>query len=538
MSLGKFLTERLKSNGIKTIFGVPGDYILPYLKTLSDDKDVEFVGNTDEAAAGFAADAYARLNGIGCMCVTYCVGGLKVVNTVAGAFAEKSPVVVISGAPAIKDRDGKMLLHHMVRTYACQHEIFKHITCASTVLDDPTKAGYEIDRVLAAAKHHKQPVYIELPKDMVSKSVVYDAYTQGTPTRPSSDEACLQEAVEDTLEWLDNAKKPILWAGVEIARFGLGRKIVKFAEAAGIPLVTDLSSKSVVNESHPLFLGVYSGGISHDPVRRAVEDSDCLIMLGVMMTDINLGFKPTIFQKADKVRTLQDRVHVKNHTYENVQVPDFVNALCSSKYERRAVEVGRTKVATFSPEVGRKVTVARVFEKINSILTDEMAIVADVGDALFGASDLQVHEQNRFLGMAFYTSMGFAIPGALGVQKADPKIRPVVIVGDGAFQMSGAELSTIVKHGLNPIVFVLNNNGYGTERRLMSGKFNDIQNWTYHLFPSIIGGGCGFCVETEEQLEEAVSAAISSDELTILNVVLDQNDLSPALQRMVNLAKK
>src|SRR5579859_5773028 len=199
-TVGEFVIDRLLSSGIGHCFGMPGDYNLKFYDRLYK-SDIKVIGTTSEAAAGYAADAYARVHGVGCCCVTYCVGGFNLVNSIACAYAEKSPVIVISGSPGLKERDDKVLLHHMVGSFECQHKLFEHITCANTVLRDPERAGFEIDRVLTAAQEFKQPVYIELPRDVVDKPIRYDPYTLLTPKEAQTDVQNLEEALGEVISW-------------------------------------------------------------------------------------------------------------------------------------------------------------------------------------------------------------------------------------------------------------------------------------------------------------------------------------------------
>lgn len=194
----------------------------------------------------------------------------------------------------------------------------------------------------------------------------------------------------------------------------------------------------------------------------------------------------------------------------------------------------------FAAIKNQKITVKRLFERLNLSITNNVIVIADVGDSLFGALNLTIHSQTDFLSPAYYCSMGFAVPAAIGAQLANPKLRPVVIVGDGAFQMTGMEISTISRFALNPIIVVLNNNGYGTERPMLDGPFNDILPWSYYRIPEITGQGRGFMIETEGQLEESLSAAenIYSKELCILDVHLDIHDASPALQRLTEILRE
>lgn len=531
-TVADFLIERLENIGVKHVFGIPGDYVLDFYAALWDSPKIKVVNVTDEDHAGFAADAYARVNGVGCACVTYNVGASKLINSVQCAYAERSPLIVISGSPGMKERDEGVLLHHMVGSFNSQKEMFSKITCASIVLDDPVRAGYEIDRAFREMQRCKQPIYIELPRDIAKKSISYDVYKLGTPKSLDSDPQNLDEAINEVVAWLKTAERPAILAGVELARYHLGEQLIKFAEKTKIPVATTLLSKSVINESHPLFAGIYSGSASQDLVKEIIEKSDCLLMFGVMLTDMNFSFRPVRFQKRQVVSASINGLKVKNHTFTDVQFKDFCEHLFKSEIQvKNPQELPPKSKSVFEVDPKAKITTSRMFQKINSILTKQMAIVADIGDSLFGASDLTVHHRNHFISPAFYTSMGTAIPGALGVQMAKPDVRPIVIVGDGAFQMSMTELSTIVQHNLNPIVFVLNNHGYVTERCLKEGDFNNLREWAYHDVCKVFGGQ-GMLVTTESELEEAVKKALDSKSLFVINVSVGNNDVSPALKRM------
>ncbi|MHA1948714.1 MAG: alpha-keto acid decarboxylase family protein [Candidatus Thorarchaeota archaeon] len=537
-TVAEFLAERMENAGIKHVFHVPGDYVLKFCKLLSDSDSIELINNTDENHAGFAADAYARVNGIGACCVTYNVGALKVANAVAGAYAERSPLVIISGSPGIKERNEEFLLHHMVRSFECQKEMFENITCASTILDNPNRAGYEIDRVFEALDHHKQPIYIELPRDIIDKSITYDVYKQGTPVSPETDQENLQEALQEVGEWIQHAEKPVIMAGVQLARFGLGKELIKFAEKANIPIVTTMLSKSVVDEDHRLFLGTYCGDASENRVKDYIEKSDCILMFGALLTDVTLGFMPARFQRRDTVKCSIEGLQVRNHSYENVQFSDFCKTLFKEDFsvcEKRSqlVEISKLSSDTFVALPDKAITAARFFEKIDSIMTKDMAFVADVGDSLFGAIDITVHHSNQFLSPAFYTSMGYAIPGALGVGLAKPNLRTMVLTGDGSFQMSCTEISKLARYGVNPIIMVLNNKGYATERFLLDGPFNDVENWDYHKITDLVGSGVGLVVQTEGELEEALATALKTDDLFVINVDLEKTDVSLGLRRVV-----
>ncbi len=532
ISIGDHLVEKLLDLGVGHVFGIPGDYVLAFDKKLEESR-LEFVTTCDEQGAGFAADAYARLNGLGAVCITYCVGGLKVTNTTAQAYAEKSPVVIISGSPGMGERYKHPLLHHMVKDFDTQLKVFQELTIASTVLDDPQTACQEIDRVLSAAVRYKRPVYIELPRDMVDRSIV--AAKPGFEEEDSGDPHVLDEALAEAVEMINAAKRPVIIAGVEMHRFGLRDQLVRLLEKTNIPVASTILSKSVVDECNLLYMGIYEGSMGPEAVQEYVESSDCLILLGTFMTDINLGMYTARLDPDRTIYVTSERLSIRYHNYENVSLHDFLQGLIEAEVERHpSGQIPHPEpIAPFSAVPRRKMTVKRLFQGLNAFLADESVVIADAGDALFGGVDLVLGSDTYFLSPAYYASLGFAVPAAVGASFADPSRRPVVLVGDGSFQMTGIELSTVAKYGLNPIVLVLNNSGYGTERPMLDGSFNDLHPWSYSQLPEIVGGGKGFLVETEDEFEAALRAAQEYTEgFCLLEIILDPHDISPALQRL------
>ncbi len=536
-TIGQYLIRRLQDYKVRHVFGVPGDYVLAFYEQLQN-SPIEVIGTTAENCAGFAADAYARVNGMGALCVTYCVGGLNVVNPIAGAYAEKSPVVMITGSPGIQERHKDPMLHHKVRTFTTQFEIFQHITCASTVLDDDRTALHEIDRVLEACWRQKLPVYIEIPRDMVDvrPKHLHHSITQ----EPKTDPAILKEALAEAVAMINQSKSPVILADVEIHRFGLQKELVRFVEKTQIPVAATILGKSVISEKHPLYIGIYEGAMGRKEIRDRIEGSDCVIMLGTFLTDINLGIFTAKLERSRAIEVTSDKVQIRHHHYDAIELADFVHALLKAdikKVDRGSWIVNHKNQPNHEPRTTNgedaPMTVTRLFERMNDFLTDDMVVVCDVGDCMFGATDLVIHKRTEFLAPAYYTSMGFGVPAGLGAQIANPSRRPVVFVGDGAFQMTGQELSTVVRLGLNPIVIVLNNHGYTTERFILDGPFNDVTEWNYHQINQLLGKGQGHVVKTARDLENALDAALkNTDSFTLLNVHLDKMDHSPALERL------
>jgi len=541
MSIGQYLIRRLEEHGIAHVFGIPGDYILGFYSLL-DASPLEIVGCTREDSAGFAADAYARVRGMGAVCVTYCVGGLSLCNSIAGAYAEKSPVVVISGSPGLGERVNNPLLHHRVRDFRTQYDVFEKLCIAGAELNDPRTAFHEIDRVLHAASSYKRPVYLELPRDMVS--IVPELPNPYRLPQTTSDAEVLDEAVSEAERWIASCRKPVIIAGVEIHRFNLQDELLKLAEGSQIAITTTMLGKSVIPEVHPLFVGLYEGAMGNEEVTRFVEESDCVILLGTFMTDINLGIYTANLDPGKCIYATSEQLRIRHHHFHNVALDDFIRQLAARrpKAPRRplpkihSLSSERYEIAPEEP-----ITISRLIARLNESLTDEMIVIADIGDALFAATELVIRGRTEFLSPAYYTSMGFSVPAALGAQVARPDLRTIVLVGDGAFQMTGMEFSTIVRRGYATIVIVLDNKGYGTERFLHPGDFdfNDVQPWAYHKLPLLVGGGRGYEVRTEGEFDDALSQALADRAgPSIIQVHLGRDDRSTALSRLAERLSK
>lgn len=536
-TVGKYLIRRMEECGLRHVFGIPGDYVLGFFDLLVE-SNMDIVGTCTEIGAGFAADAYARVNGLGAMCITYCVGGLNAINAVAGAYAEKSPLIVISGAPGLQERKRSPLLHHAVKDFHTQLQIYEKVTVAARALEDPEMAPGQIDECIAACRRYKRPVYLELPRDVVNqpcaapKRLVEDVQT--------SDPAALKEAIAEATAMIKGAKRRIVLGGVEIHRFGLQDRVIRLVEKTGMLIAATLLGKSIISERHPNYLGLYEGALGEEGVRRTVEEADCLLILGAFMTDIELGVFTANLEVARTIHATTERISIKHHHYENVLLGDFIAGLTKSLGTGRgALHAGKMRPRKragdkrFVPRAKKACTVKRFFDRMEHYLQENTVVISDIGDSLFGAADLTIHKRTEFLSPAFYTSMGFAVPAALGAQIGARNMRPIVFVGDGAFQMTGMELSTIARYGLNPIVFVLNNKGFTTERFINEGPYNDVHEWAYHLTPQVLRKGWGCEVRTEGELEEALATARSNTQsFSIINLHLDKLDRSKALDRL------
>lgn len=539
-TIGTAVLDRLHRLGVRHMFGIPGDYVLGLYKLL-ERSPIRHIGTTREDCAGFAADAYARINGIGALCVTYCVGGLNTVNAIACAYAERSPVVLLTGSPGLSERARNPYLHHMVREFSTQREVFEKMTVAAVSLEDPVTAQREMDRAFAALLRYRRPIYIEVPRDMVHVPLVETSTVPGTQ-EDQTDRAALEEALAEVRAMLNSAKRPVILAGAEVGRFGLHDELTRLVERLNVPIASTLLGKSIIREDHPLYVGVYSGLVARDEVKAFVNETDCLLILGSILSDVeDLDARSALFSDGQTIHATADRVAIKHHRYDSIRFEDFVRGLAAaplSSFATRSLPVP-AKPDEPLPPAEASVTLQGVFRHLDTVLDEQMLVIADVGESLFASVDLHVHRRFEFLSPAYYTSMGFAVPAAIGAGFADPSLRPIVLVGDGAFQMTGSELATAVRYRQAPVVIVLNNHGYSTEREILEGPFNDIHEWRYERICDVIGGGQGSQVATHGEFVQTLSKALAdTSQPHVINVLLDPADRSPAMLRLAKRLAK
>lgn len=538
LTIGQYLAKRLQEIGNKNIFGVVGDYVLGLMDVLMEN-NLQLIATCNELNAGYAADAHARINGISVLCVTYNVGGLSLVNAVAGAYAELVPTIIISGAPSIAQQRQNLLLHHTAVDYNLQLEVFEKITVSAVRITSPTQAARQIDSTIAACLRERRPVYIEIPTDMVDQPCPVSE-TDLLPN-PIIDQQALSESVEEAVELLEKSQRPIILAGVELHRYGIADLLSDLLERTGYPFATTLLGKSILSEMHPQFIGSYAGTLSQEYVRQRVETSDCIICLGAFMSDINLGGYTAQLPEAKIINANSDKVKIKHHFYHPVSLPAFMANLTSKLQFKKpeSLEIKPAKNAfkkDFEVIPSQKLTNARFYARINHFignLEGASIVIAETGDALIATIDFVLYGDTQYIGQALYTSIGYAVPACLGAALASPERRPIVLVGDGAFQMTCQELSTIIRHQLNPIFFLINNDGYTIERAIHEGSYNDIQPWKYHQLPQVFGDSWSCEVRTEGELEQALEKAQNNyKSLSLIEIHLDRLDCSVGVKRL------
>ena len=534
-TISAHLVRRLREHGVDTGFGIVGDYALRLFADLEAEGFPVLV-TADEQGSGFAADAYARLRGLGVVACTYGVGGLKLANAVANAWAEQVPLLVVSGAPGLSERVHGALLHHRVKNFDTQMLVLTDLTVAQASLSDPRTAATEIDRVMAKVLESQRPGYLEIPRDLIESPI---AGVPGPIELKHADvnHKHLAAAVADVLSALAEAQSVVIQAGVMVERRMLGNALLGLAEHLAIPVATSSMSKGVFPERHPLALGVYQGAVSPSSIVERVESADLVLRLGVLPTDLNLGAYTTHLPSAHLIDCTDTDVSVGPRTYRHVPLTAFLPALLEAVAATPDTSTTAPLIQpVFTPQGQVEIHVERLIAAVAAHMDSRHGLIVDPGDCLFASVELPVPAWS--LASAYYATMGYAMPAAIGAGKADPEHRPVVLVGDGAFAMTGLEAGWAAFHGVNPIVIVLDNHGYGTQRPMLDGPFNNIAPLAAERLVDVFGVGQGWLATTEDDLEAALTEAFAYQELAIVRVVVPQGSISPALARLTKALGK
>jgi indolepyruvate decarboxylase len=540
ITLAAFLFDALDRAGVRQIFGIPGDFALPLYEALQQDGRFQVVRFSHEPAVGFAADGSARITGgLGVCCVTYGAGGLNMVNAVACAYAEESPLVVLSGGPGRAERRRGIHVHHQVKSYESQLKVYAEVTEYAAILDDPETAADHITRAIDVAARLKRPVYLEIPRDMVNERIQI-AHSRLRMADRSADEGAVEEAAQEILARLGRARRPVIIVGVEVHRFRLREQVIGLAERLNVPVASSFLGRGVFPTRHPQFAGTYLGVVSPQPLRDIVESSDCVLLLGERISDTSLGVSADRLTEANLILAVADDVFIGHHRYQRTPLTRVVERLAAEDLlPRRSDSVslapdqqaGVERAADTDP-----VSVRQVIDVLNEFLDEhpDVPLVCDTGDALFASVEIR---SNEVVAPAYYATMGFAVPAALGLQVSSRR-RPIVLVGDGAFQMTGPEIAHAPEFECNPVVIVLNNTSWEMLQAFFpDAQYNRTAAWPFARLAELWGGH-GTRVTTARELTAALHEAWKDSRFSIIEVPLAPGDISPVLARFVAAFKK
>ncbi|EAY0900539.1 alpha-keto acid decarboxylase family protein [Salmonella enterica] len=538
-TVADYLLDRLAGCGIGHLFGVPGDYNLQFLDHVIDHPTLRWVGCANELNAAYAADGYARMSGAGALLTTFGVGELSAINGIAGSYAEYVPVLHIVGAPCSAAQQRGELMHHTLGDGDFRHfyRMSQAISAASAILDEQN-ACFEIDRVLGEMLAARRPGYIMLPADVAKKTAI-------PPTQAlalSVHEA--QSGVETAFRYharqcLMNSRRIALLADFLAGRFGLRPLLQRWMAETPIAHATLLMGKGLFDEQHPNFVGTYSAGASSKEVRQAIEDADRVICVGTRFVDtLTAGFTQQL--PAERTLEIQPYASRIGETWFNLPMAQAVSTLRELCLEC-AFAPPPTRSAGQPVRIDKgELTQESFWQTLQQYLKPGDIILVDQGTAAFGAAALSLPDGAEVVVQPLWGSIGYSLPAAFGAQTACPDRRVILIIGDGAAQLTIQEMGSMLRDGQAPVILLLNNDGYTVERAIHGAaqRYNDIASWNWTQIPPALNAAqqaeC-WRVTQAIQLAEVLERLARPQRLSFIEVMLPKADL-PELLRTVTRA--
>ncbi|WP_346825790.1 alpha-keto acid decarboxylase family protein [Serratia inhibens] len=534
-TVADYLLDRLAQIGIRHFFGVPGDYNLQFLDHVIAHPQITWVGCANELNAAYAADGYARCKPAGALLTTFGVGELSAVNGIAGSYAEYLPVIHVVGAPALRAQRAGDLLHHSLGDGDFSHfaRMAKEVTVAQASLT-AANAEAEIDRLLTTALFERRPVYLMLPSD-VAEAPLASRPAPLMLRQAHLSQASLQAFVAAARDMLLPARRVSLLADFLAERFGAEKVLEQWMNEVDMPHSTLLLGKSVLDETHACFTGTYAGAASDPQVKQLIENADAVINVGVRFTDtITAGFSHHLpVEKCIDIQPFEARVG--QQVFSQIPMRDAVKALhqltLSQALQWQLPVIKRPELP--APN-GSGLDQHGFWQQIQDFLRPGDIVIADQGTACFGAAALSLPQGCRFIVQSLWGSIGYTLPAAFGAQTAEPDRRVLLLIGDGAAQLTAQEIGSMLRDGLKPVIFLLNNEGYTVERAIHGPeqRYNDIAQWNWTQLPQALAGEHQvktLRVTEQEQLRQALREVGDSPQLAFVEVVLPKMDIPELL---------
>jgi pyruvate decarboxylase len=541
VTVGTYIATRLHQIGVCHYFAVPGDYNLILLDELLKNPELEMIGCCNELNAGYAADGYARANGIAAQVTTFSVGGLSALNAIVGAYAEDLPIVIISGGPNTNSEVENQKLHHTTGrvSYGYQRDIFEYATASAVIIKHLEDAPYLIDEAIMSCLLEHKPVYIEVPCNLAGLTIPHP-HKRDFLTKRVSDERILKEAVKSAVELLSKAAKPVLVSGTKLKSAGAVHAFENLVSASDYAFASMPGAKGLISEAHPNYIGTYWGPVSSPGTAEIVESANMYLFAGPRFTDYTTCGFTSLINHDKLIYAGPDFVKLPGMTYNHVMLKDFLEELAIEiKPNNASLHAYNRIKQEFAPEPpikkDEKITTRRLFAQVQDILNASTTVIVETGDSWFNGMKLKLPEGASFEIQMQYGSIGWSVGTTLGYSLGcNPHHRVITFVGDGSFQLTAQEISTIIRYGLNPIIFVLNNGGYTIEVEIHDGPYNNIKNWDYagivDVFNAGEGNGWSCRVKTEGELQEAIKNALDhKGGPSLIEVVLDRDDCSKEL---------
>jgi len=536
-NVGDYLLHRLQQAGIRHLFGVPGDYNLQFLDSVIAHPDIAWVGCANELNAAYAADGYGRCNGAAALLTTFGVGELSAINGIAGSYAEYVPVIHIVGAPASQAQQQGDCVHHSLGDGDFGHflRMAQEVSVASAVLT-AENAVTEIDRVISEALTQHRPGYLLLAVDVAAAEISLPEEKNTAADNHQQVAVAFADAAERLLA---PAQRVALLADFLASRWQLQPQLEVLRQLRAIPAATLLMGKGVLNEQQPGFVGTYAAQGSSDAVRQAIEDTEVTICVGVRFTDtLTAGFTQNL--PAERVIDLQPfQAMVAGEVFAPLSMQQALAAL-TPIYQRHCAHwrLADAPECEESEQIAAAVISQQAFwQAMQRFLQPGDIILADQGTAAFGAAALRLPQDAQLLVQPLWGSIGYTLPATFGAQTAQPDRRVILIIGDGSAQLTIQELGSMLRDGQQPIIFLINNDGYTVERAIHGAeqRYNDIAQWNWTALPQALSQQCAaqsWRVSETVQLDAVMEQLMRNRRLSLVEVVMDKQDLPPLLRKV------
>ncbi|MGV0625240.1 alpha-keto acid decarboxylase family protein [Mycolicibacter minnesotensis] len=532
----EYVLDRLSEIGVTDIFGVPGDFAFPINDAIVAHPKINWVGSCNELNAAYTADGYARVRGVGALNTTYGVGELSAIAGVAGSYAEYVPVFHLTGMPNLATQHDRALVHHTLGNG--EFDLFKSMAdtvVGASAIITPANAVQETERLIAVALYDRRPVYLAFPADVVNEPILTPAAPLALP--PSNPDS-LAAAADAVASALSAAATTAVLPGMIVDRLGLRDAATAFVEAAGVPFATMFAGKSVLDETHPNYIGMYNGRLMNEDVRAYVESADLVITLGSLQTDFNTG---AFTSSLDPARTINIGVHVTTvgaKVYQNVEMGELLAELAGREFTQRPLPA--IEVESLGPITGSgtdPITAETLYPRWAQFLREDDIVVAETGTSSMGLAFAKLPRGARFHNQTLWGAIGWATPAAFGAAMAAKDRRLVLITGEGSHQLTAQEVSQFARQGLKPVIFVLNNNGYLIERLLCSDPdiaYNDVAQWNYAALPHALGCDDWYTrrVTTLAELDEALEVAGEGRRGCYIEVITETYEAPPLPKKL------
>jgi pyruvate decarboxylase len=544
-TVGKYLATRFEQIGLKHYFMVPGDYNLVLLDELLDNKNLEQIGCCNELNAAYAAEGYARVNGAGAVITTFNVGAYSALNGVAGAHAERLPVIMVSSSPNTNDAGENHILHHTVGShdFTAQYEVFRQVTCAAVRISHPDNAPAMIDEAISTALRERKPAYIEIPCNLSAARCPAPAPFSTLPAYQPSNARMLADAVGQASDLLAKAKKPILLAGAHLRSHGAIDAFRELAEALGAAVAVMPNAKGFFPEDHPQYAGIYWGEVSSPQCQAIVDWSDLIVAAGPVFNDYTTVGYGALPPRQRLINAEPRVVRFPDTEYTGVALAEFLSDLAKKVQANDATltqykRLRGTASISARPKADDPATpLSRVelWRQIEQELDSKTTLLVETGDSWLNGMYTQLPGGARFEIEMQWGSIGWSVPASFGYAMGlEAERRLVSVIGDGSFQLTAQEVSNMIRHGQEILIFLVNNRGYVIESAIHDGPYNYYKNWDYagliDAFNADDGTGLGLKATTAAELANAIGKAHAHKGGPVLiECQIPNDDASPQL---------